>query len=120
MNLQIILERFALISGVPESEISEYSPLCEDAAEEIYANLKSGVDTSAYERKLNVAAATLAFYKYTLCRASGGNAESFTAGELRIKNNLQANVTMAYRLWSEAKKSIAPILEDTDFVFERI
>ena len=120
MNLQTILERFVLISGIPESEISEYIPLCEDASEEISENLKSNADISAYERKLNVAAATLAFYKYTLCRASGSNAESFAAGELRIKNNLQSNVTMAYRLWLEAKKAISPILEDTDFFFEKV
>ncbi|MDO4476841.1 MAG: hypothetical protein Q4B93_02615 [Clostridia bacterium] len=120
MNLQTILERFVLISGIPENEVCEYIPMCEDAQEEIASNLKSGADISAYERKLNVAAATLAFYKYTLCRASGGNAESFAAGELRIKNNLQSNVNMAYRLWMEAKKAISPILEDTDFFFERI
>lgn len=120
MNLQTILERFVLISGITEDEICEYIPMCEDAQEEITSNLKSNVDTAPYERKLNMAAATLTFYKYTLCRASGGNAESFAAGELRIKNNLQSNVNMAYRLWLEAKKAIAPILEDTDFLFERI
>ena len=120
VNLQTILEHFVLISGIPEDEVAEYIPMCEDAQEEITSNLKSNADTSAYERKLNVAAATLAFYKYTLCRASGGNAESFTAGELRIKNNLQSNVNMAYRLWSEAKKAISPLIQDTDFFFERV
>ena len=122
MNLEEIVERFKIISGILEDDTAKLVPICEDAMNEILLSLKKGVDHTAPEnsRRLNVAAAVLSFYKYSLCRASVDSAAAFTAGEFRIKTDLQANIKSAYRMWREARKSISDLLEDDEFVFERI
>ncbi len=120
MNLQETLERFSIIANLSMDEVSPWIPLCEDACEEIKNHLKKEVSAEENSRRLNVAAAALAFYRYVLYKASGGGMESFAAGELRIKTNAPASVKMAYNVWKDAKNAIADLLKDDEFVFERI
>ena len=122
MNLEERVERFKIISGILEGDTANWVPICEDALHEILFSLKKDVDQNAPEnsRRLIVAAAVLAFYKYSLCRASVDSNEAFTAGEFRIKTDSQANIKSAYRMWREARKSISDLLEDDEFVFERV
>lgn len=120
MNLQETLERFSIIANLPMEDISPWIPICEDACDEIKRHLRSGVDEIKNARRLNVAAAALSFYKYVLYRASGGAMESFSAGELRIKTNGKMSIKMAHKVWEDAKSSIADLLTDDDFIFERI
>lgn len=120
MNLQEILERFAIIASLSMDDISPWIPLCEDACEEIKRHLKEGISEEENARRLNVAAAALAFYRYVLYRTSGGGMESFSAGELRIKTNAETSVKMAYNVWKDARNAVADLLTDDDFMFERI
>lgn len=120
MNLQEILERFAIIAGLSLEETAPWTLLCEDACGEIRRNLKTGINEPDNARRLNVAAAALAFYRYVLYRVSSGGMESFTAGELRIKTDAKSAVKMAYGVWKDAKKSISDLISDNDFMFERI
>lgn len=122
MNLEEIIERFKIISGVLEGDTAKCVPFCEDSMNEIVLSLKKGVNpnTSENSRRLNVAAAVLAFYKYSLCKASVDSTAAFTAGEIRIRTDSEANIKNAYRMWREARKSIMDLLEDTEFVFERV
>ncbi len=120
MNLQEILERFAIIASLSMDDVSLWIPICEDASEEIKRHLKEGISEDENARRLNVAAAALAFYRYILYKTAGGGTESFSAGELRIKTNAQVSVKTAYNVWRDAKNSIADLLTDDDFIFERI
>lgn len=120
MNIQAVLERFSIVANLPIENISPWLQLCKDSTEEIEKNLKSNVDLEINSRRLESAAAALSFYKYTLYRASSSGMESFTAGELKIKNNYDSSVKIAHTIWKEAKNSIADLLLDNDFAFERI
>ncbi len=120
MDLQEVLDRFGLIANLSPDEVTPWVPICEDSILEIESHLKENVDEESNSRRLEVAAAGLSFYKYSLYRASGSGMESFTAGELRIKTNSTENVTIAYKVWQEAKSSIYDLLVDENFVFERI
>jgi len=119
MNPEEVLEKFGIIANISVPEISQWSIICEEACEEIKRHLKSGVDINENSHRLNSAAAALAFYRYILYSSAIGNTESFTAGEIRVKNNATAAVQIAYKVWIEAKQSINDLLEDNEFVFER-
>ena len=119
MDLQEILQRFSLISSLTEGEASIWLPLLTDAKEEIESKLKNNVDTQAEARRLNVAAAALGFYKYSLYRASGVGLGSFSAGDLSINFN-NKDLSIASNIWSEAKASICDLLEDESFLFMEI
>lgn len=120
MNLQSVIERFSIVAKLSIEETSPWIDLCKDSTEEIERNLKSDVDIELNSRRLESAAAALSFYKYTLYRASASGMESFSAGELKIKNDCNSSVRIASTIWREAKKSISDLLKDTDFAFERI
>ncbi len=120
MDLQEILKRFSTIANLSWDEAAHWATICEDSYSEIKNHLRDGVDENEHSRRLNVAAAALAFYKYVSYRASGGGMESFTAGEIRIKTNVEANIKIAYSVWKDAKMAISDLLKDDNFVFERI
>lgn len=120
MDLQEILERFSLISGLSDEEASLWEPLLIDAQKEIESKLKSSVDQEADGRRLNVAAAALGFYKYTLYRLSGSGMGSFSAGDLSINLNDKESINIALNIWQEAKASIYDLLKDDDFLFQSL
>lgn len=120
MNLEAVLERFSIVAKLSIEETSPWLELCKDSTEEIENNLKSNVDMEANSRRLESAAAAFSFYKYTLYRASASGMESFSAGELKIKNDYNSSVKIANTIWKEAKNSISDLLADNDFAFERI
>lgn len=120
MNLNEIIKRFSIIADLSWEEASPWASVCEDASIEIKSKLRNDVNEEKNERRLNAAAAALAFYRYVLYRCSGGGMESFTAGEIRIKTDAKNHAKMAYNVWLDAKYSISDLLKDDDFMFERI
>ncbi len=120
MNPEDTLERFALIAGISLEEAEKWLSLCEEACNEIESHLKESVDIDANYRRLTTAAASLAFYRYMLYTNASGNTESFTAGEFRIKTDVNLTVKLAYAVWRDAKCAISDLLEDSDFMFKII
>lgn len=120
LDLDGTLERFALIANISVTEAEQWSDLCEEACEEIERYLKESVDIETNSRRLSTAAASLAFYKYSLYINASGNTESFTAGELYIKTDVDSTIKLAYDVWLDAKYAISDLLEDSDFIFETI
>ncbi len=120
MDLHEIIKKFSIITGLSDEEVSPWTSICEDACLEIRKNLREDADEESNSRRLNAAAAALAFYRYVLYCSSGGGVESFTTGEIRVKTDAQTSVKIAYTAWIDAKRSIADILKDEDFMFERI
>ena len=120
MNPEEILERFCIIANIPITEGSPWISLCEEAGNDLISHLKDSVDVNENSRRLTVAAASLAFYRYILYGSANGATESFSAGELRIKTDSQSIVKLAYEVWLNAKRGISGLLRDDDFAFERI
>ena len=120
MNLEIVVQRFSVIANIEIEDSSKWIPICGESMEEIKMHLKEGVDKEKNAHRLEVAAAALALYKYTLFTATTLTTESFTAGEIKIKTDPNTSVKMATKVWQEAKKSISDLIKDENFVFERI
>ncbi len=120
MNIEAVIERFSIVAKLSIEETSPWIEICKDSVGEIKNNLKNNADTESNSRRLESAAAALSFYKYALYRASVSGMEYFSAGELKIKNDPNSSVKIAATIWKEAKNSIADLLADNDFAFERI
>ncbi len=120
MNPEEILERFAIIANISITEGSPWIFLCEEASDDIISHLKDSVSVNENSRRLTVAAASLAFYRYVLYNSANGSTASFGAGELRIKTDSQITVKHAYEVWLSAKHAISDLLRDDSFVFERV
>lgn len=120
LNLDKVIERFSVISNISLENSAKWVGICKESLDEIESRLREGVDKEKNARRLEVAAAALALYKYTLYNSVTVAVESFSAGELRIKPDFKGSVKMAYRAWQEAKNSISDLLKDENFIFERI
>ena len=120
MDLQEILERFALIAGLSAEEAQLWEPLLVDAQFEIESKLKYDVDQAAEARRLNVAAAALGYYKYTLYRLSGTGMGSFSAGDISVKLDDHAIIDVALNVWLDAKATIYDLLIDDNFLFQSL
>ena len=112
--------RFALIANLTLEEAMIWSPICSDAAEDIKLKLKSDTDIEANSRRLTNAAAAFSFYRYTLYRASGTGMNGFVAGDIKIEGNSDVSVKTAVTVWNDAKRNIADLLEDDEFVFRQV
>ena len=86
----------------------------------IKLKLKSGIDIDTNSRRLTTAAAALSFYRYALYRASGVGMNNFVAGDIKVESDTDASVKTAATVWGDAKKGIADLLVDEDFVFRQV
>lgn len=118
MNFSEVYERFLLISGLEESEASNWAALCREAASQLRRMLKSNVDEEENGRRLSNAAAALALYKMALCSA-GEEITSFKAGDISVT----AQETLTARgeaVWKAAKAEISDLLKDDMFFFGQV
>lgn len=119
LNLQEIWEAFALMAQRGEEEREAWLSLCAAAANDLQAELRSPDISPADSRRVNRAAAALAYYRYCLY-AAGAEAQSFQAGDVRITNAGNSAIAPAYDAWRQARSRIAPLLQDREFVFSQV
>ena len=117
LNIQEILERFALISGLPMEEAVCYTVLCADAAGDLTRRLGGSAGREAVSR-LEAAAASLAYYRYAMYQAAG--AEDFTVGDIAVSGGGSDKIRLAREVWLEAEREIADLLPDDGFVFRGV
>lgn len=120
LDIQEVLERFSIIAGLNIDQAVPWTALCSESIEEIGMHVKEGVDALKNSRRLGAAAAALTFYRYIMYKACGGGLESFTAGDISVKNDKRASLQIAFTVWRDARSSVADLLDDEDFIFERI
>ena len=117
LDIQEILERFALIASLPMEEAVGYTALCSDAAGELTRRLRGTVSENNASR-LEPAAASLAYYRYAMYQAA--NAEDFTVGDITVASGRDDKVRLAREVWMEAEREIADLLSDYGFVFRGV
>lgn len=120
LDLNAIVSRFSFLSGVPLDEIEKFIPICSDAKAEIQSKIKYNIDESAESERLEAAAAALSFYKYILYNASLQSTQSFSAGDISVKEDIKQQLENARSMWYEAKASVCDILQDDGFCFQRV
>lgn len=120
MDLNAILNRFAFLSGLTLDEAVSFTPIFNDAKEEIQLKIKPYVNESAESGRLEAAAAALSFYKYILHKASLQSTQSFSAGDVSIKEDIKQQLESARYMWHEARASVCDILQDDGFCFQKV
>lgn len=116
MDLQAILERFLCLAGLSPEEAQPWQGLCEEAMQELNAQVLTGAEGGA--ALLNAAAAALAFYRYSVAQSSIPESE-FTAGDVRVTRS-SAGMEAARRLWLEARRAASGYLRDEEFYFRQV
>ena len=120
MSFYNVLRRFELLSGLEGKDLSRYSELCKEAAEDIKARLKVSENTLTDGEKLRLAytAGALAFYRYCLY-ISVAEPQSFSAGEVSVNMN-DKKAEAAKRLFEEEYRGLSRVLSDSGFYFGRV
>jgi len=117
LRLNLVIDRFALISGLEPEEVSRWTPLCADAVVQIEGMKRSKVkDDEKTIRRLSFCAAALAYYKYTLFTKEAA-VSSFSAGNLSVGISVTER-ERAKQLWEEELRGASDLLEaQSDFCF---
>ncbi len=120
MDTEKIVERFALLSSLTLEEASTFTYICNDAKNEIISKLLPDTDLTLHSEWLIAAAAALSLYRYMQLKALNQTTESFSAGDITVKENMNQAVKIAFDIWLNEKAKIADLLIDNDFVFWRV
>lgn len=114
----MILARFMLMSGLTAEQSADWLPLCKQAAAQLINRLKPNVDAAAHSEELCMAGAALVFYQYSMIQ-DVLQGYGFSAGEVKVTRKSDS-AAAAKKLWNEMQASVAELLTDGDFVFERV
>ena len=120
MNLNDIIERFTLVSGLTMNETSRYLPLLTDCKAYFEEHLRGELSGSQQKRAAH-ACAVYAYYRVCLLVRDGGF-ETFKAGDVQI-NPAKAAETCeaAQRMWDAERGMIADIVcFDDGFAFRSV
>lgn len=120
MNLNDIIERFTLVSGLNRSDVSRYLPLIADCRAYFEEKIVSGL-SGAYQKRAAHACAVYAYYRVCLMIRDGG-LDSFKAGDVQISaSKLAEQCDAAQRMWDHERTMIADIADfDGGFAFRSV
>ena len=120
MNLNEIIDRFTLVSGLDMRGVSRYLPVIADCKSYIEERLTGGLDT-AQQRRAAHACAVYAYYK--LCMTIPEHEFNYLkAGELQLSSRSSADIrTAAEHMWEEERRAVSDIADfDSDFGFRSV
>ncbi len=120
MRLNEVINRFTLVSGLEDAEVSKWSVLCSDAMQELSAQLLPDAEKKeGASLRLSNCAGVLAYYKYCLYNTAD-RVRSFTAGSVSV--NIDDNTLEHARLmWEQERKGVADLLcDESSFCFRRV
>ena len=120
MSLNVIIDRFALVSGFTMDEISRYLPLLTDC-KGFFEERVTDTLTESAQRRLAHACAVFAYYRICLMDR-GGELDSFKAGDVQIQPRDSAELCeAAERMWLAEKAMISDIVSfDDGFAFRSV
>lgn len=107
MSLKDVLDRFALVSGLEQEEVSKWVFIIIDCIKYFEKNLRKSDLSNDEEKRLSYACATFAYYKYSLCKSA--HAHSFKAGDVQIKESSDL-IERARALWQLQKSEVEDLV----------
>ena len=119
MNIEKIIEIFSRLSGMDSEEAVKFSFICDSALEYILSHLKQGTDARNSCGRLEFAAATLAYYRYTLWSLTDG-CDNIKIGEISVSSSGPKQLESTQKLCSTAFEDIADIFDTGVFFFEGV
>jgi hypothetical protein len=108
-DLNEVSKQFCFMAGISCEEGEKFLSLIQGEAENIFAQLKSNVNTEQAESRLIRLTAALAYKKY--CLIEGG--DSFRIGEISARENVDSATALADEYMAECWD----LLEDKGFFF---
>lgn len=121
MDIISVFEHFKILVGFSDQEdASPYLPLCAVSLASVTAKLNSAVDISECHMLVAAAAASDAYYNYVLANASREGDSSFTAGDIRVNENISSTIESAKALRDNRFSAISHLFADRDFDFKAV
>lgn len=118
MSFKDVMDRFALVSGLEQEEISKWVFVILDCIKYFESKKGNRILTQNEEKRLCNACAVYAYYKYSLYNFSD-NSSKFKAGDIEITKaeNLSDK---AHAMWQQTKEEISDIVDFDNFSFARV
>ena len=115
MNYVQVLLQFCTLAGIDESEAEKYFDICCASGTKVEKHIKPGENPN--DRRLIYAAAALAYYQFSLIKASGGisDAQSVTVGDITVSRgsgSVSESCKHAKELYEDAMASAADLMEN--------
>lgn len=113
ISIDRVVDRFLALAG--EASAAEGRIFCRTAAETVESWVDRSRLTEAYGEGLDYAAATVAFYRFTL--KNSGNAQSVKAGDITVTDLSDRSVEFAKSLMQDALKAVEHLFKPKRFAF---
>lgn len=118
MSFKDVTDRFALVSGLEQEEISKWVFVITDCIKYFESMLNGKALDDAQKVRVSNACAVYAYYKYSLYKFAD-NSSKFKAGDIEITK--AENVTdKAHTMWQQEKREIRDIVDFDNFSFVRV
>lgn len=118
LDKQLIRDSFAMFTDMPDSELSYWSILCDNAESMIISHLRENVDARRNMERLCIAAAALAYSDYAaILSGKSGSSGEIRVGDISLRNSgdeFEAASTRDYFIASVSDLIDVP----TGFVFQ--
>ena len=108
MSLKDVVDRFALVSGLSQKEISRWIFIIIDSIKYFESICKIDALKESDKKRLSYACAVYAYYKYSLTQSE--LAHSFKAGDVQISES-SSLIDTASKLWQIQKNEISDIAD---------
>lgn len=117
MNIANIISRFALVSGVENSEIYRWRTLIDDAVSYVNSLVKKSDTDENDNRRLEMLCAVYAFKLYELCNDE--SISSFSVGDVKVASSAERS-GRAEKMWREYAEKAQDLISDEKFLFGRV
>ncbi len=117
MSLKDVINRFALVSGLEQEEISKWIFVIVDCIKYFESRMKSNLNGLELSR-LTHACAVYAYYKYSLFSFANASTK-FKAGDIEI-TSAESITEKAHIMWQQEKKEVADIIDFDEFLFLKV
>lgn len=118
MSFKDVLDRFALVSGLEQEQISKWFFVVLDCIKYFESKVNVAKLSRSNYRRLVHACAVYAYYKYSLF-SFANSTQKFKAGDVEITQS-ESITDKAHIMWQQEKSEIADIIDFDDFSFMRV
>lgn len=118
MSLKDVINRFALVSGLEQEEISKWVFVIVDCIKYFESRIGNVNVDGLMLSRLTHACAVYAYYKYSLFSFANASTK-FKAGDVEI-TSAESITEKAHIMWQQEKEEVADIIDFDDFLFLKV
>ena len=118
MSIKEVVDRFALVSGLEQEQISKWIFVIVDCIKYFESMVNADSFAEVQRNRLVHACAVYAYYKYSLFNFAHSS-QKFKAGDVEITQS-ESIADKAHIMWQQEKEEIADIIDFDNFCFKRV